>query len=81
MSINAPSPSEPVSAPVFTAHEGKVFRRQTYLAEPSRLLSFLEAASEVGDWFSPFAADQAAELRDAISVAEDFQHIHERSAA
>lgn len=79
-SIHAPSQEHPASVPMFTAREGKVFQRGTYVPEPSRRLALFEAAAEVGDWFSPFAAQYAADLRDAISVAEDYPHIQEEAA-
>lgn len=70
---DAPSNTSAVSAPVFTASEGRVYRRGVFLAEPSTLLAVLLE----DEW----AQELAAELRDAISVAEDYPHIHERNAA
>lgn len=68
-----------MSWPIFTAHEGKVFRRGIYLFEPSKLLAVFLETAERGD---RFAAELATELQDAITVAEAYHNpIQERSAA
>lgn len=75
-------PAQQARDPVFTASEGKVFRRGVYLAEPSKLLVVFLACAEGDDWGAKLNADLATELQDAISVAEAYHNpVEQRSAA
>jgi hypothetical protein len=67
-----------MTAPVFTASEGKVFRHGVYVPDPSRQLGVFLESAEAGDWFAPRAAELATELQDAISLAEAY---HEQKEA
>lgn len=56
----------------FTAHDGEVFLRGVYTPadQAERQLAVYRRSAAAGDWWSPFAAELAADLEAAMRAAQ-----------